>query len=701
MAGIYSEKNLYPTGSTLNVLFLDGGSKQTSAFKEAASEWEKYANLKFKYFTSSSRAPKENRIVVTFENAPNSCSTYAVFKSSIKNSCVDKITSKWTEHYSKLRADYNGEVSDERRKAKAEKNRKRAYQRELSNYNRSLKNFDVKKAVWTDYIANQVTFKEKVIVDLMARTGKSRSKIKKSDIERLLPKEPSRPKRLAPYASQYSPRTISKPFDLENFRGVVSERIDRECLTFPSLRISLFNRCPGQEVVTLNDKIRKKKIMHEIGHSLGLAHEHSNPYLPYEINKVSLDAWCAKAEYTNSRCYHNFGAWNNEEYTSTLFDEKSVMMYKLPKERYLKLKKSIDEPMELSKMDKLLIAKLYPGNSKFLVENRKETLALNLQRAKEEDRTCFRANFILPKGTENVELSGMLESDEEFRVEVYLNDNNLSRQDYILNEGLLTITKHKSFIIGNNLIEVKPVQKTKRVEIQVREDYKECIAWNEPKVIKNKKKKKKGKLLDTRVKYAKATCKEEADKFRMITKVTSQRYYPELEISNFSLEKTFISHNPVYEKTGEIYSLKADIDLNNKDEEFKGKVNPSGRISYDKKELLERILGRDEDIYFDLNTLASDISTVVGAFSKYFEISFVGDLDIDNLPKITFNQTVLRGSKFNIVDTELGQKLVYELPIEFTKEKTSITIKSGTKSTIQIEGFSLESEYEVLASSPF
>jgi hypothetical protein len=57
------EGQLWKNGQELNVYFLDGNSNQKDAVEAAAKEWERYANIAFKFHT---KKPRNAQISVTF-----------------------------------------------------------------------------------------------------------------------------------------------------------------------------------------------------------------------------------------------------------------------------------------------------------------------------------------------------------------------------------------------------------------------------------------------------------------------------------------------------------------------------------------------------------------------------------------------------------------------------------------------------------
>jgi hypothetical protein len=47
--GVSDKESLWPNGSTLNIVFLDGTRENKATVKRIAGEWEKYANLTFQF----------------------------------------------------------------------------------------------------------------------------------------------------------------------------------------------------------------------------------------------------------------------------------------------------------------------------------------------------------------------------------------------------------------------------------------------------------------------------------------------------------------------------------------------------------------------------------------------------------------------------------------------------------------------------
>jgi len=67
LKGVVSRK-VWPSGSTLKIVFLDGDPELQSKVAEVAREWTKYANLTFEFY-GPSEAPADSDVRVSFEYA--------------------------------------------------------------------------------------------------------------------------------------------------------------------------------------------------------------------------------------------------------------------------------------------------------------------------------------------------------------------------------------------------------------------------------------------------------------------------------------------------------------------------------------------------------------------------------------------------------------------------------------------------------
>ena len=106
----------------------------------------------------------------------------------------------------------------------------------------------------------------------------------------------------------------------------------------------------------------QRVVLHEFGHTLGCVHEQSSPSIdiPWDVNKV-YEYYRMKAGWNKQKVDHNvFTRYKKTDvfYTES-HDPQSIMQYPVPKELTIG-GFEIGWNTELSKNDKLFIAKMYP-----------------------------------------------------------------------------------------------------------------------------------------------------------------------------------------------------------------------------------------------------------------------------------------------------------------------------------------------------
>jgi Astacin (Peptidase family M12A) len=114
--------------------------------------------------------------------------------------------------------------------------------------------------------------------------------------------------------------------------------------------------------LTLNtaDNEYERVVLHEFGHALGCIHEHQNPSTNIPWNKPAVYRYYAQRGWNQARVDNNlFATYGVNQTQFTRFDEKSIMLYPIPKE----LTDGIYEVgwnRALSDTDRSYIASLYP-----------------------------------------------------------------------------------------------------------------------------------------------------------------------------------------------------------------------------------------------------------------------------------------------------------------------------------------------------
>lgn len=104
----------------------------------------------------------------------------------------------------------------------------------------------------------------------------------------------------------------------------------------------------------------RRVIVHEFGHALGCIHEHQNPAGGIPWNTDAVYRYYADRGWNKARVDQNiFRKYDLDQSQYSAFDEKSIMLYPIPKE-LTDGKMEVGWNRELSTMDKQFIAEKYP-----------------------------------------------------------------------------------------------------------------------------------------------------------------------------------------------------------------------------------------------------------------------------------------------------------------------------------------------------
>lgn len=144
----------------------------------------------------------------------------------------------------------------------------------------------------------------------------------------------------------------------------------------PSMNLQEFNRIyselnfPPDKVVSMASTEHKAVILHEFGHALGLLHEHQNP----KLNCQSEIKWTGPDNVYDYYWKHHgwykadvdrnigFIGLSDPDFVAVKGDIESIMIYPLPAQ-IMKNPNGpcvVPAPLKLSKLDKEVIAKIYP-----------------------------------------------------------------------------------------------------------------------------------------------------------------------------------------------------------------------------------------------------------------------------------------------------------------------------------------------------
>lgn len=105
-------------------------------------------------------------------------------------------------------------------------------------------------------------------------------------------------------------------------------------------------------------------VLHEFGHALGLLHEHQHPERTFEYNKKEMFRICKDDKWEKSDCKaFKLKTKKGKKYLLLKYDAGSIMHYGIHKDEISGEfdKRILEAATELSRLDKIAIATLYPG----------------------------------------------------------------------------------------------------------------------------------------------------------------------------------------------------------------------------------------------------------------------------------------------------------------------------------------------------
>lgn len=109
-----------------------------------------------------------------------------------------------------------------------------------------------------------------------------------------------------------------------------------------------------------NQSIWSRKMLHEMGHMLGLVHEHQSPNSTVAFDTNEVYKWGRTQGWSDEETNQNvLMKYSSSSVTATSFDPNSIMLYALPAKCY-KSKKAPVENYLLSQSDKDMIRNMYP-----------------------------------------------------------------------------------------------------------------------------------------------------------------------------------------------------------------------------------------------------------------------------------------------------------------------------------------------------
>lgn len=110
--------------------------------------------------------------------------------------------------------------------------------------------------------------------------------------------------------------------------------------------------------------LRRRYIIHEFGHALGLRHEHAHPERTFTFDEKKTLADCRRMKWSRRECKNfKLNTLKGRKYMFFEYDAGSIMHYSIHQDNLIGDydERILSAATELSLMDKIAIAELYPG----------------------------------------------------------------------------------------------------------------------------------------------------------------------------------------------------------------------------------------------------------------------------------------------------------------------------------------------------
>lgn len=111
----------------------------------------------------------------------------------------------------------------------------------------------------------------------------------------------------------------------------------------------------------------RRIVLHEFGHAIGGIHEHQNPRGGIRWNLPAVyEYFSGRPNYWTKEDidFNVLQKYSIDQVNSSKFDPKSIMIYALPRELFVKGPKRMSENADLSPGDKAFVGKMYPKRSR-------------------------------------------------------------------------------------------------------------------------------------------------------------------------------------------------------------------------------------------------------------------------------------------------------------------------------------------------